>query len=126
MPFPLTDIYFKERPVAHSLDNSAYSLIQYLSDYILIKEATLVNGEYSPSRLLWQKRMPNFQLKGTKILNYSSGSVVIMDAYTLQSEFTYNATNGEVINAARWSDDKLYILSSNGFLKQIDINLRSL
>ncbi|EDM27100.1 hypothetical protein LNTAR_15562 [Lentisphaera araneosa HTCC2155] len=122
--FSFNSIYFKERPIAHSLDNPAYSIIQYLNDYALIKESTIVNGQYSPSQLVWQKRFPNFMLKEKKILAYSSGSVSVFNTYNLKSEFLYKPISGEVIYAARWNKNHLYILCSDGSLKQFDLKTK--
>lgn len=124
--FPLTDLYFKERVRAYSLDNSVYSLIEYLNDFMLIKESTLVKGKYSPAKLVWQKRLPNFNIKGTKILSFSSGSVSILDAYELKSLFSYKAKVGQRIRSARWDETHLYVLCSDGTLKQYDLRSKKL
>ena len=62
--------------------------------------------------------------KGTNILNYSSGSVTILDVYSLKPQFIYNAVSGQEIHAARWTDSHLYILCSGGTLKQFDLNTK--
>ncbi|WDE96536.1 hypothetical protein PQO03_00965 [Lentisphaera profundi] len=125
LPISLNDMYFKERAKVHTTTKDAYSVIEYQTELILLKEAFTIDGVYSPSQVIWNKSFKNFHIQGNHIVTYDKTSVAILDLLTLESKFSYEINQRSNLNvqikSVRLNNKKIYVLSSDRRFQLFDL-----